>query len=68
METDLTVAEVARMPACQLCPHKPEHAAEYDFAVPHLRGQWAYGCAGKFRAYSGSLGTGRGQRLVVSAS
>jgi hypothetical protein len=58
---------VSRMPAC-------DFAAEggcatrtmYDFKTT-IRGQWANGCGRHWRKYRAftTLGTGKGQRLVV---
>ena len=51
---------VEKLPPCDLCA---DGTAEYDFKTSV--GPWGYGCKFCFKKYGGSLGLGKGQRLVV---
>jgi hypothetical protein len=57
-----TVAMVAKLPKCQLCPG--DRDAEYDAKT--IVGPWANMCAECFETYGIGLGLGRGQKLVVA--
>jgi hypothetical protein len=55
------VAALLELPTCNFCPK----TAHFDFAT--RMGPWAYGCFEHYFAHraANSLGTGKGQRLVV---
>lgn len=60
-----TTARISRIPLCDFCKKKP---ARYDFKTIH--GPWAYGCRDDYlanRMYD-SLGSGRGQELILRES
>jgi hypothetical protein len=54
--------EVSALPDCDFdASHGPAFA---DFKVPG--GPWGYGCKSCFVKYGGSLGLGKGQKLVLA--
>ena len=59
--------EVLALPNCDLrgyfCTKPYVHPAEYDFRTDM---GWANGCKEAFQNANGKLGTGNGQRLIVS--
>lgn len=62
-----TQVKVAALPACDLCKAhgcEPVQLAAYDGAT--TVGPWAYMCEDHFRVFGVGLGTGAGQRLVLS--
>ncbi len=62
-EKDLTEARVHQLPKCSFCDNK----ASYDFKTKH--GPWGYGCESCYNEHKvpgSGLGTGKGQRLIVS--
>lgn len=58
---NLTEAKVAKLPECNFC----SEPALYDFKTK--MGPWAFGCQKHFDIHRlfDTLGTGRGQKLVV---
>jgi hypothetical protein len=54
---------VKALPGCSFCT-RGGHPAAYD-GVTRL-GTWAYMCDGHFAAYGVGLGTGKGQRLILT--
>jgi hypothetical protein len=61
MESDLVEARVHTMPFCDFHDHC---TAQYDFKT--TSGPWGNGCENAFREYGIGLGTGLGQKLVLS--
>lgn len=63
MSTQVTVRE---LPACDLCKQegRDDVPAHYDGAT--IYGPWAYMCEAHHGLYGVGLGTGRGQKLVLS--
>lgn len=64
---DLTQAKVARIPNCQLCEAKGKAVRAYADARIPSRGYWAYICYDDFVSLGCSLGTGKGQTLILDA-
>ena len=62
-----TQVKMSRIPNCDLCFHldKSEVPAYADASLPLHRGTWAYVCRKHFEQSGCSLGTGRGQELVL---
>jgi hypothetical protein len=60
-----TETEVMVLPPCQFHSYGDPPLAAYDGKTIH--GPWAYMCEGCFKMFGVGLGTGRGQRLVLSA-
>lgn len=63
-----TEVKVARLPECDICRYKkdkPGVQAVYDGKT--RMGAWANMCEEDFQMYGVGLGTGRGQRLVLSS-
>jgi len=54
------VAKVEQLPQCSFC----DEEARYDGKTTHSL--WAYMCPTHWRAYGIKLGTGYGQRLVLT--
>lgn len=65
--TDMTTAEVARIPECDVCKiddHVSDVPALYDMKL--ILGPWAFVCEAHFRSHTNrELGTGKGQKLVL---
>lgn len=61
-------AEVAVLPNCDMCKSngRLDVVAEYDART--TLGPWANLCAEDFKVYGVGLGTGKGQKLVLSSS
>lgn len=58
-------AYVNSLPLCQMPSHMGTHVeAEYDARIPS-KGQWGYVCGPHFTSEGCSLGTGKGQRLIL---
>lgn len=61
MSTEVKMSEI---PNCDLCASQGVERAAYADAKLSI-GPWAYVCEAHYAAYRCSLGTGRGQRLVL---
>lgn len=65
--TDMTTAEVARIPECDVCRydfHVRDVPAAYDMKLN--TGPWGFVCDDHFRTHTNrELGTGKGQKLVL---
>lgn len=60
-----TEVQVQELPPCDICKaNGVQKDANYDAATS--MGGWAYLCELHFSMYAYGLGTGRGQRLIVS--
>lgn len=58
------VTVVPKIPACDInATHGPAYA---DAKLPKAGGSWAYVCAECLTEYGGSLGLGKGQKLVTA--
>jgi len=62
--TDVKTAIVDQLPDCDICKMEGKtEPAEYDAKIPG--GSWTNLCQQDFDKYGCSLGTGRGQKLVL---
>jgi hypothetical protein len=68
MPKDWTIAEVSKIPNCDLCKKmgRGENPASYDGAIRTNGNPWAFMCEECWTLFgTGKLGLGLGQRLVL---
>ena len=63
-----SVAAVVALPNCDICHFEDDTTTTAHFDGKTRRGPWAFMCGAHFVSDGVGLGTGYGQRLIVSSS